>query len=200
MEQLSIEELLSEADDIQLAAVPTKEEQKTLQNMASSLIKVESHIKTLEQKVKELKEVKKNLSDREIPDYMEEIGQDICGLSESNASVHLQAFVYARIPEEKKEEAFHWLESQGHGDLIRVNLSLSFAKGDLEKALELQEFIVNEGYARPDVKMDVHWRTLESFCKSYCVDKDGKPIYDHNLPEDLLGLNVGRTVKIKRRK
>ena len=44
------------------------------------------------------------------------------------SSVEVKPFYSARIPASKSEEAFDWLRENGHGDLIKNQVSLEFGK------------------------------------------------------------------------
>ena len=56
---------------------------------------------------------------------MQQAGVELIKL-EGGISVEVKPFYSARIPASRSEEAFDWLRENGHGDLIKNQVSLEF--------------------------------------------------------------------------
>jgi hypothetical protein len=131
-------------------------------NYVSKVRSVDSQIEAAEDEIRRLKGIKDDLELRKIPDALLE-----AGLSEittmDGLKVTTKLFVGA-IPREKKQEAYSWMDSHGHGSLIKREVSVGFDKGSIEAAKAAEEAIRQLGL-EPKVSMDVHHMTWSSFAK-----------------------------------
>ena len=104
--------------------------------------------------------------------------------------IKVSTFYNASIPPERKEEAYEWLDTNGHGGMIKTEVKTNFGRGELEAAKALIAEI-NENH--PEIAMDlnqtVHWQTLRAWVKEQV--EGGK-----SLPIDMFGVFVGRKTKI----
>lgn len=98
----------------------------------------------------------------------------------------------AKIPEDKEVEAFGWLHDEGHGDLVKTQISVALGMGDRELAQQVENAITEAG-ADFSSKLSVHPATLKSFVKTEV--EAGRA-----LPLELFGAHIGETVKIKKGK
>jgi hypothetical protein len=178
--------------------IPTDGDTSRLREKAMELGSVESELEKLAKRTTELNARKTALSFREIPDIMAELGIDSLGLPELNADIvekpYYKASIPASWPDERRQAAFDWLEKNGHGSLVKVNVTVSFGKSELEKARELETLI--RGWSNehtPELSMDVHWGTLTSFVKEQVTKGEVVPL-------ETLGAEVGRIAVINRRK
>lgn len=106
------------------------------------------------------------------------------------SSVEVKNIIKASIKVEDRQQAMDWFRSNGYGDLIKNEVSVSFGKGQDEdaekavKALEAQGFQVSRSE-------NIHFMTLNAWAKEQL--EQGKPI-----PEDKgVSLYLGTTAKIK---
>jgi hypothetical protein len=95
----------------------------------------------------------------------------------------------AKIPDEKRQEAFQWFEQQGHGDLVKSIISIVFGMQEHEERLRVMELLSNNDIEYWNNE-SIHAMTLKAFIKREL--KAGRII-----PHDLLGVFVFDEVKIK---
>lgn len=103
---------------------------------------------------------------------------------------YFHANIAADWPEDKKTEAHKYLEDTGHGDLVRTEVIVSFAKEDHSQALKLANQLANDGYSVA-VSNSVHWKTLTAWLKNMVEKKKIMP----NL--EMIGGICGRIVVLK---
>lgn len=134
----------------------------------------------------------------ELPDLMDKIGTRMMELEgEGNQPpfiAKLVPYYYANIaadwPEEKRKAAFGWLEANGHGDLIKTNVTVPFRREDRKKAIAFTAGLQKKGVVSI-VKEEVHFMTMKAWLKEQIEEKKTMP------PLDLIGGDVGRVVEIK---
>jgi hypothetical protein len=180
------------------AALPTEEKMQTAQQMAQDLYTLDSSIIALEQSLETAKKQRLEIVHRTLPAYLDSIGIDRLGIGGAEVDLVVENYYHANIPEDKREEAFSWLEDNEHGDLIKTVLTVQFHRGEMEIATEvarrIKAFIEAKGVPdRPiDVKKGVAWNTLTAFVKEQI--EEGMV-----LPLEILGATIGRIVKLKPR-
>jgi len=94
----------------------------------------------------------------------------------------------AKIPDDKREEAFEWFESQGHGDLIKSIINIVFGMQEHEERLRVMKILKAAGI-QYYTNESIHHQTLRAFVK-----REIKA--NHILPRELLGVYVFDEVKI----
>ena len=161
--------------------------QTRIANYVKEVRQIESSIGELEGQISQLKAQKGELEMKKIPDALLEAGlSEITTLD--GLKVTTQLYVGA-IPAEKKAEAFAWLDREGHGSIIKRQVSVQFDKGSTEAAKRAEEAIVQLGL-NPKTTLDVHYQTFKSFAKEQ-VNK-GK-----TLPFEAWGVFYGQKAVIK---
>ena len=148
--------------------------------LEEELVEVQEAVKN---KTSELKAVQEQLAET-----MDEAGM-ASFKTKDGRSVEIKDFVSASIKVADKPEAFAWLEQNGHADLIKHEVKLTFKKGENDKAEKALQVLRDQGFI-PDDKESVHSGTLSSFCREQI--ELGNPI-----PLDLLGVYQGRKSIIK---
>ena len=101
-------------------------------------------------------------------------------------------FYEAKIPEDKELEAFGWLHDNGHGDIVKTQISVALGMGERELAQNVEKAISDAG-ADYNSKLGVHPSTLKSFVKNEI--ESGRAV-----PMDLFGVYAGEVVKLKKGK
>lgn len=100
------------------------------------------------------------------------------------------ANIAAGWDENRRREAFQYLESIGCADLIKTELTLPFNREEREKAVSVKEALEKKGLD-VSVKEAVHSATLTAWLKEQ-VEKH------HTIPElDKIGGTIGRVVTLK---
>lgn len=181
--------------------VASDEELKRAQRLAKEFVDIGVNLEQLEKDIKELKGRKHQIESREIPDLFGEIGVDVIGLPDDRCDVVVRPYYKANIPaswdEQRREEAFRWLEDNGHGDVIAVTVSVDFQRGEKGLADSLVQLIKEKfpgSNAHPvKVSMGVPWTTLTALVKEQVEKGEAVPL-------ETLGATVGQVAKITKRK
>jgi hypothetical protein len=95
----------------------------------------------------------------------------------------------AKIPDERRQEAFQWFETTGNGDLIKSTINIIFGMQEHEKRLRVMKLLSDAGIEYY-TNEQVHHMTLKAFVKHEL--QAGRII-----PFDLLGAFIFDEVKIK---
>ena len=152
------------------------------------LLETQKKISTAEEELKKLKEVETTLSEQTIPNLMQQAGLSMLKLADGS-SVEVKPFYSARIPASKSEEAFNWLRENGHGDLIKNQVSLEFGMKQDNEAKSLVEELKQKGLTVQQ-KTSVHPSSLRGFVREQIQDL-GK-----DVPADLFGTYIANKTKI----
>ena len=120
----------------------------------------EDEIAELEEKLKAKKEEADNISSNVIPELLAEQGLAEIKLADgSKVSVRKEFRATLKKDEIAREGAYQWLRDQGLGDIIKNNISVTFGRGEDDKAERLLNLAAENGY-EPQQKSDVAWNTL----------------------------------------
>jgi len=152
------------------------------------LLETQKKIEATEEELKKLKDVETTLSEQTIPNLMQKAGVELIKL-EGGVSVEVKPFYSARIPASKSEEAFQWLRDNGHGDLIKNQVSLEFGMKQDNEAKSIIEELKSKGLPVQQ-KTTVHPSSLRGFVREQIQDL-GK-----DVPADLFGTYVANKTKI----
>ena len=152
------------------------------------LLETQKKIEATEEELRKLKDVETTLSEQTIPNLMQQAGVELIKL-EGGISVEVKPFYSARIPASKSEEAFQWLRDNGHGDLIKNQVSLEFGMKQDNEAKSLIEELKSKGLPVKQ-KTTVHPSSLRGFVREQIQDL-GK-----DVPAELFGTYVANKTKI----
>ena len=172
----------------QLTTVNIKTDEVTeISSACKKLSSQNKKVEDLEKLLKTEQEEARRLSEEVIPTLMQQAGVSSIKL-EDGSSVTVSPYYYAKIPEDKKIEAFKWLRDNNHGDLIKNNVSVSFGKGEDSDAVKLKAELEKQGLV-VDQKQDIHWQTLRGFVREQ-MEKN------QNIPSEMFGLYVANRTKL----
>jgi len=189
-----------------VAAAAVSSKQEVPQDKLSRLEKhltdardLEREITSLEERLSEMRQQLNGLYSKTIPDLFDECKMEAFTLQadgnypaiEYEMKPYYSANIAATWPEEKRRAAFDWLEKNGHGDLIKVDVISSFERGRKEQAEKFFESVCKKKGVSAKFKETVHPQTLTAFVKEMVEEKGVMP------PLELLGASVGRVVKPK---
>ena len=95
-----------------------------------------------------------------IPELLAEQGLSEIKLADGS-KVSVKKEFRATVPKDylKREAALQWLRDQGLGDIIKNDVTVSFGKGEDDKAEQLLRLAADNGF-EPQQKSDVAWMTL----------------------------------------
>ena len=97
----------------------------------------------------------------------------------------------ASILEEKQQEAFEWLRNNGRGDIIKNDITVTFGRGEDNKAAEYAVLARGQGI-EPIQKVGVNPQTLKATFRE-CVESG------IDMPSDYFKTFEGNQTKITRR-
>jgi hypothetical protein len=147
----------------------------------------------LEEKVKQIQSRITNIERKELTDMFAEAKvSSVTVEADGNhpGFVAERGTVYtAKIPDDKRMEAFQWFETQGHGDLVKSTINIVFGMQEHERRLEVMKILSDNG-VEFWADESVHHMTLKAFVKREM--QAGRIV-----PQDLLGIFVFDEVKIK---
>ena len=164
----------------------------TIAQECVNLKKVEDDIAAIEEQLKKKKEEADHISSKVIPELLAEQGLSEIKLADGSKVSVKQEF-RATLPKDevKRDAAYQWLRDQGLGDIIKNNVSVTFGKGEDNKAQSLIDLAVANGY-EPSQKSDVAWNTLTALYEERV--KAGL-----DMPSDVFSLWIKDKTKISRK-
>ena len=163
---------------------------KTLSDEVIKLRNLEDQVKASEEHTKTLKEKARELSQIVIPQMMKEMNITKLKLKDG-ASIEVSNFYSAKIIPEKQEAAFNWLRENGLGDIIKNDVTVTFGRGEDNKAMAYATLAKGQGY-EPVQKIGVHPQTLKAVVRERTES-------GQDLPADLFNTFVGNQTKITKR-
>jgi len=147
----------------------------------------------LEERVKKVNNRITNIERKDLPDMFSQAGiSSVTVEADRNhrSFVAERGTVYtAKIPDEKRMDAFQWFEQQGHGDLIKSMINIVFGMQEHEERLRVMKLLDNN-HIQYYTNESIHHQTLKAFVKREIT---GGRI----VPQDLLGVYIFDEVKIK---
>ena len=153
----------------------------------------EDEIAELEDKLKAKKAEADDIGSRIIPELLQEQGLSEIKLADGS-KVSVKKRFRATLPKDdlRRESAYQWLRDQGLGDIIKNNVTVSFGRGEDNKANQLVDLAVANGFT-PQQKSDVAWNTLTALYEERV--KAGL-----DMPSDVFSLWIKDETKISRKK
>ena len=121
---------------------------------------LEDDIARAEENVNNLKAMARDISERVIPELLAEQGLSSLKLADGS-SVTVKREYRCTLPKDdtRREDAYKWLRENGLGDIIKNNVSVTFGRGEDDKAQQLLDLAASNGF-EPNQKSDVAWNTL----------------------------------------
>ena len=163
---------------------------KALSEKVIELKSLEDEILNAEESLKKLKEQANQLSMIEIPKMMEDMHITKLKLKDGE-SVEVKKIYGASIPKEKQEEAFSWLRNNGLGDIIKNDITVTFGRGEDNKAAQYAVLARGQGF-EPVQKIGVNPMTLKALVRERLES-------GQDVPADLFKPFAGNQTKITRR-
>ena len=149
------DEMLKDSDDL-LDSV----EVTNLADECQKLKDTEDMIKSAEKHLQDLKAKADDIGSRVIPELLAEQGLTSLKLADGS-SVSVKKEYRCTLPkdESRREQCYNWLRDNQLGDIIKNNVSVTFGRGEDDKAQQLLDLAVANGFD-PQQKSDVSWNTL----------------------------------------
>ena len=165
----------------------TDDEIRRIAELANKQLELEQEVQIKEEELKAKKEELRSVQEHDLPDAFAEAGISEIKLADGSR-VRSEPFVTAHISKANTEKAHAWLVDNGHGNIIKREVSAKFAKGD-ENFLAAMKALQAVGIKNVDTKEAVHHQTLKAFAR----DEIQKGT---DIPVDLFGLYSGFKTKI----
>jgi uncharacterized protein YfeS len=160
---------------------------KKLSSLIRQTVELDKQVKDAEKYLKDLQYKKRTIDEEDIPSLMEELG--VQSLTVDGNKVSIDKFVSARIPEDRKDEAFNFIRSIGEGDIIKNEIVVSFGMGQDNVAGAVLDDLSNQGLD-PAQKTHIHPMTLRTWAKNRIEA-------NQEIDFDVFGIYVGNRAKIK---
>jgi hypothetical protein len=163
---------------------------KRLSDKVIELKDLEDEIANAEESIKKLKEKANLLSMVEIPAMMDEMQITKLKLKDGE-SVEIKKVYGATIPKDQQEAAFEWLRNNGLGDIIKNDITVTFGRGEDNKAAQYAVLARGQGF-EPVQKVGVNPMTLKALVRERLES-------GLDVPADLFKPFAGNQTKITRR-
>ena len=163
---------------------------KSLADEVKKLKSLEDQIKSDEESLKEKKKKLELISGEVVPTLLSEMGLSSLKLADGSA-VDVKPYYAANISIANREAAYSWLRSNGLGDIIKNDITVSFGRDQDNKAAQYANLAKGQGY-QPTQKLKVEPMTLKALVRERI--EAGK-----DMPMDIFNVFVGNRTKITRK-
>jgi predicted nuclease with TOPRIM domain len=160
---------------------------KALSEKSNELQNLDNKIKDVEEELGKLKSKYRELSEVDIPSMLSELGLSEITLADGN-KISTATYYSARISDDKRDEAFSWLNDNGFADIIKNTVSVSFGRDEDDSARKLVDSLEDNGYATAQKKW-VEPMTLKAFVREQ-VEKGS------DLPLETFNVYIGQKTRI----
>ena len=164
---------------------------QSLADQVQRLEAMQQQLEIQEDAVKEKKKQIQHISGEVIPTMMTEMGLSELKLSDGS-HLKVSTSYKAHITEANKETAFNWLRTNGLGDIIKNEISVSFGSNEDTRAADYADLAKSQGL-EPTRKMKVESMTLKALVRERI--EAGK-----EMPADIFGVYTENKTTIKRNK
>lgn len=103
----------------------------------------------------------REISQEKLPDAMDAAGVKDFTLTDGS-KITVRPSIQTSILADEKAGAFKWLHKNGHGSIIKHEVSVSFKRDEGDKAEEAVTALQKAGF-EPTDKEDVHYQTLQAW-------------------------------------
>jgi len=155
------------------------------------LQRLESEIEKEEHLLKQKKAQADKISAEVIPEIMDQMKLKTLKLQDGSA-IEVKEIYGASIPVANREGAYKWLRDNDLGDLIKNEITVSFGRGEDNKANDYASLAEKNGY-QPSQKMKVEPMTLKALYRERVES-------NQDLPSEHFNLFKGNKTKITRNK
>lgn len=161
-----------------------------LSGLAREQAHAEARVARLELELKEAKENLRDISERKLPNLMDDVGMETFTTQEG-MEIRISTTIRGSINKSNEAEAFQYLEDNGNGSLIKRQFTVDFGKDEEERALEFSKMLSDDekGF-NVKSKKSVHPQSLSSFVREQ-LEKGVA------IPMETLGVYRQRFSKVK---
>ena len=183
VKSMMLEDSTDLLDNVEVTTIAA--ECQKLKNLQDDIDRAEEHVENL-------KKMADDISSRVIPELLAEQGLSSLKLADGS-SVTVKREYRCTLPKEeaRREAAYNWLRDNGLGDIIKNNVSVTFGRGEDNKAQQLLDLAVSNGF-EPNQKSDVAWNTLTALFQERVES-------GLDMPSDVFSTWIKDTTKITRK-
>ena len=160
-----------------------------ISKLAHQAAALEEDIAHLENTLKEQKKALFKITDEQLPEALEEMNLQKFTLKDG-AEISVKPVYAASIPRDRRAEAYEWLRDHDFGDLVKYNITVTFARGEDETAKEFMDLCGSQGFT-PSQLEKVEPMTLKAWLRERVEAGDA-------IPLDLFGAFISQRATIKR--
>ena len=186
----SMNNLVQQMEQDQTEVLDRTENIKSLASQVKSLKELEDEIKADEESLKNKKKEIERISGEVIPTMLSEMGLSSLKLADGSA-VDVKPYYSANISIKNREAAYNWLRSNGLGDIIKNEITVSFGRNEDNKAAEYANLAKGQGY-QPTQKLKVEPMTLKALVRERIEN-------NLEMPMDIFNVFVGNRTKLTRK-
>ena len=187
---IKMNELTEQMEQDQTDVIDQTKDINSLANQVKKLKALEDEIQDDEELIKKKKKNLEQISGEIIPTLLSEMGLSSLKLADGS-SVDVKQNYSASISLPNREKAYSWLRHNGLGDIIKNEITVSFGRGEDNKAATYANLALGQGY-QPTQKLKVEPMTLKALVRERT--EAGK-----ELPTDIFNVFVGNRTIIKRK-
>ena len=184
-------ELINEMEKDQTEVLDRTENIKSLADQVKKLRDLEDQVKAEEQALKDKEKEIERISGEVIPTLLSEMGLSSLKLADGSA-VDVKPYYSANISLKNRESAYNWLRQNGLGDIIKNDITVSFGRGEDNKAAEYANLAKGQGF-QPTQKMKVEPMTLKALVRERIEA-------GQEMPTEIFGVFSENKTTIKRSK
>ena len=163
----------------------------SLADQIKTLRDLEDQVKADEEALKNKQREVERISGEIIPTLLSEMGLSSLKLADGYA-VEVKPYYAANISVKNREAAYNWLRSNGLGDIIKNDITVSFGRNEDNKAADYANLAKSRGF-EPTQKLKVEPMTLKALVRERI--ESGK-----EMPTDIFNVFVGNRTTIKEKK
>ena len=183
-------DLVQQMEQDQTEVLDRTENINSLAGQVKNLKTLEDEIKTDEESLKKKKKEIERISGEVIPTMLSEMGLSSLKLADGSA-VDVKPYYAANISIANREAAYGWLRSNGLGDIIKNDITVSFGRDEENKAADYANLARGQGF-EPTQKLKVEPMTLKALVRERI--EAGK-----DMPMDTFNVFVGNRTKLTRK-
>ena len=183
-------ELTEQMEQDQTDVIDQTKNINSLANQVKKLKALEDEIRDDEELIKKKKKNLEQISGEIIPTMLSEMGLSSLKLADGS-SVDVKQNYSASISVANREKAYDWLRQNGLGDIIKNEITVSFGRGEDNKAATYANLALGQGY-QPTQKLKVEPMTLKALVRERI--ENGK-----DMPMDIFNMFVGNRTKLTRK-
>jgi len=182
--------LVQQMEKDQTEVLDRTENIKSLADQVKKLRDLEDQVKAEEQALKDKEKEIERISGDVIPTLLSEMGLSSLKLADGSA-VDVKPYYAANISVANREAAYGWLRSNGLGDIIKNDITVSFGRNEDNKAAQYANLARGQGF-EPTQKLKVEPMTLKALVRERI--EAGR-----DMPMDTFNVFVGNRTKITRK-